>query len=282
MTRLADRGVEARRRWRWRGWDGDVWLFETPDGLQRVQPEVAVMALGGGSWARLGSDGVWARLFQEEGIETVAFLPSNIGLRVAWSEQMRAHFGAPVKGVRLRAGEVESRGEWVISRAGIEGGGVYEVSQAVRNGAALFVDLQPDRLVEDIAARLARAGKGSLGNRLRKTGLSPVQRALLMEWGRPLPEGAALAARLKNLPVPVQGLMPLDQAISTAGGVSWEALDGLMLKARPGVFCAGEMLDWDAPTGGYLLTACLGTGFAAGQAALATFQSGGKRADADR
>lgn len=270
LARLAEQGMNARTRWRWVGWDDDAWEFETPEGTQRVLPRVAVMALGGGSWARLGSDGAWQRVFQGEGIETVEFLPSNVGFRIEWSGHMEAHFGAPVKGVRLIAGAAESRGEWVISRRGMEGGGVYEVSQAVRDGADLVVDLQPDRTVEDLEARLGKAGKASFGNRLRKAGLSPVQRALVMEWGRDMP--GSLGARIKALPVPVKGMMPLDQAISTAGGVDWATLDGLELKAKPGVFCAGEMLDWDAPTGGYLLTACLGTGFAAGRAALAHLQ----------
>ena len=267
LVRLTEQGVEARTRWRWTSWEDGLWLFETPQGLQRVLPRVAVMALGGGSWARLGSNGVWAKVFQEEGIETVGFLPSNVGFSVNWSPHMEAHFGLPVKGVRLVAGDAESRGEWVISRRGMEGGGIYEVSQAVREGAALVVDLQPDRTVSDLQARLARAGKASLGNRLRKAGLSPVQRALVLEWGRNL--ALPLAERIKGLPVPLSGLMPLDEAISTAGGVDWGALDRLQLKMRPGVFCAGEMLDWDAPTGGYLLTACLATGFAAGNDASA-------------
>jgi predicted flavoprotein YhiN len=142
---------------------------------------------------------------------------------------------------------------------------------AVRDGAALRLDVIPDLPEEEVAARLAagRAGE-SVSNRLRKAlGLSPVVRALIMEWGRPLPEGRALAARLKALPVPVAGTMPMDQAISTAGGVAWEGLEGFMLRARPGTFVAGEMLDWEAPTGGYLLTACLATGRAAGDGALA-------------
>jgi len=165
---------------------------------------------------------------------------------------------------------VVSRGEWVVTQRGIEGGGVYEVTRAMREGAALSVDLFPDLTVEQVAVKLSRdRGKLSVSNYLRKAlKLTEVQRALLMEWGRPLPEGVALAALIKALPVPVRGAFPLDEAISTAGGLAWDALDGFMLRDRPGVFAAGEMLDWDAPTGGYLITGCLATGRAAGAAAV--------------
>jgi uncharacterized flavoprotein (TIGR03862 family) len=183
---------------------------------------------------------------------------------------MARHFGAPVKGVELRAGEARVRAEFVVSAKGLEGGGVYAVSRALREGAELMLDLAPDRSVGALAERLAGPrGKESVGNWLRKRlGLDPVKIGLLMEFGRPLPEGAALAALVKRLPVRHQGMRPMDEAISTAGGVRWDAVDErLMLKAVPGVFVAGEMLDWEAPTGGYLLTACLATGRWAGRAA---------------
>lgn len=266
LARLTGLGVTFETRMRWTGRDGADWLFETPAGERRLRSRVTVLALGGSSWRRLGSDGAWAGLL---GVPVAPFKPSNVGLRVDWSEHMTPYLGRPVKAVRLMAGDVDSRGEWVISAAGLEGGGVYEVSMAVRDGAPLFVDLLPDLDVAEVQRRLSRPrGKASLANHLRKAlGLTAEQRALLMEWGRPLPEGGALARLIKALPVPVTGTMPLDQAISTGGGVAWEALDGLMLKAFPGVFAAGEMLDWEAPTGGYLLTACLATGRAAGDAA---------------
>ncbi|NNJ67463.1 MAG: TIGR03862 family flavoprotein [Boseongicola sp.] len=271
MGRLAELGVEVRTRWRWTGWDGAKFVFSTPDGEVRISADVAVMALGGGSWARLGSDGVWAEVFATDGIDCRGFEASNAGLLVDWSDHMAGAFGTPVKGTALRAGEVLTRGEWVISKRGMEGGGVYEVTRAVREGAALTVDLVPEWSVEEVTLKLERPrGKMSVSNYLRKAlGLSSVQRALLMEWARPLPEGADLAALVKAVPVPVAGLFPLDEAISTAGGVAWEALDGFMLRARPGVFVAGEMLDWDAPTGGYLITGCLATGRAAAAQALA-------------
>ncbi len=269
LARLGGAGVSIRTRTRWVGWDGQDWLFRTPDGSLRLQAEVAVLALGGASWRRLGSDGGWAEVLAAEGVPVAPFKPSNVGIRVDWTPYMAPHIGQPVKATRLAAGGAESRGEWVISSGGMEGGGVYEVSMSVRDGAALTLDLAPDLDLRELEVRLSRPrGKDTLSNHLRKVvGLSGVARALLSEWGRPLPEGPQLARLIKALPVPVAGMMPLDEAISTGGGVPWEALNGFMLKARPGTFVSGEMLDWEAPTGGYLLTACLATGRAAGDAA---------------
>jgi uncharacterized flavoprotein (TIGR03862 family) len=270
MGRLGGMGVELRVRHRWVGWEGDGFVFETPEGRVVERPRVAVLALGGASWARLGSDGAWVPLLEARGVEAAPFAGANVGVRVDWSPQMSRHFGAPVKGVELRAGETRVRAEFVVSARGLEGGGVYAVSREVREGAELVLDLAPDRSAAGLAERLAGPrGKESVGNWLRKRlGLDPVKLGLLMEFGRPLPEGAALAALVKRLPVRHQGMRPMDEAISTAGGVRWDAVDeGLMLKAAPGVFVAGEMLDWEAPTGGYLLTACLATGRWAGRAA---------------
>jgi uncharacterized flavoprotein (TIGR03862 family) len=270
MGRLGGRGVELRVRNRWVGWEDGGVVFETPEGRVVERPKVAVLALGGASWARLGSDGAWVPLLEARGVEVTPFAGANVGVRVDWSPQMSRHFGAPVKGVELRAGETRVRAEFVVSAKGLEGGGVYAVSRAIREGAELVLDLAPDRSAAALAERLAGPrGKESVGNWLRKRlGLDPVKIGLLMEWGRPLPEGAALAGLVKRLPVRHQGMRPMDEAISTAGGVRWDAVDvGLMLKAVPGVFVAGEMLDWEAPTGGYLLTACLATGRWAGRAA---------------
>jgi predicted flavoprotein YhiN len=181
---------------------------------------------------------------------------------------MRRHFGGPIKGVAWSAGTDVSRGEAVVSSGGLEGGGVYSLSATLRGGAALHIDLLPDQTVTDIRARLLKSrGKASLSNHLRKAlRLSAVKIALLQEWARPLPEDSAeLASLIKALPVPYTGLNSMDQAISTNGGVAWSAVDpALMLHDRPGVFVAGEMLDWEAPTGGYLLTACFATGRWAG------------------
>ena len=266
LARLADQGVTIRTRWRWTGWYGGAASFETPDGMERIAADVTVLALGGASWRRLGSDGAWA----EWVTETAPFRPANCGFVVDWSAHMSAHLGQPVKGVRLVAGDLSSRGEFVVSRRGIEGGGIYEVSRAVRDGAVLTLDLVPDRTLEEVRAALARPrGKASLANHLRKVlRLDGVRAALLNEFGRPFPDD--LASLLKALPVRHDGPRPLDEAISVAGGLRFDALTGeLMLRDRPGVFAAGEMLDWEAPTGGYLLTACLATGRHAAKGALA-------------
>ena len=272
LERLEGLGVERRTRWRWTGWQGEDLAFDTAEGPVAVSAKVTVLALGGASWARLGSDGAWAPLLAERGVQLEAFKPANAGLVVAWSDHMKTHFGAPLKGIALRAGALSSRGEAVISERGLEGGGIYAVCSAVREGADLTLDLMPDLTVDEVSRRLQRSrGKASLSNHLRKVlKLQPVQIALMQEFARPLPQDPqALAALIKALPVRHQGLRPMDEAISTAGGVCQEALDeALMLKAIPGTFCAGEMLDWEAPTGGYLLTACLATGRWAGRGAV--------------
>ncbi len=265
LRELDGKGVRFETRWRWQGWRDGATVCETPDGEQELTPDVTVLALGGASWARLGSDGAWAKWI---GVPLAEFRPANMGFRREWSRFMEPHFGAPVKPVRLTVGEQSVVGEFVVSRKGIEGSVVYAVSAALRDGGDLVLDLLPDLTLEQVEKRLAKPrGKNSLSNHLRKTlGLKGVKVALLREGGA-LPEGAALAARIKALPLALDGPAPLDEAISTAGGVPVEALDGLMLKDRPGVFCAGEMLDWEAPTGGYLLTGCLATGLAAGRQA---------------
>lgn len=261
-------GAEMRLRWRWTGFEESALRFETPQGQRLVQAEVTVLALGGGSWARLGSDAAWVPWLQEIGVEVAPIVPANMGFRVTWSPHMARWFGAPVKGCLLTAGNREARAEFVVSEHGVEGGGIYALYRELREGAGLVLDLFPDLTVEDLAARLARPrGKASLSNHLRKLlGLEGVRMALVNEVARPLPEGAALAAKLKALDLPLAGPRPLDEAISTGGGVTRASVsDGLMLRARPGTFVAGEMLDWEAPTGGYLLTGCLATGLWAGR-----------------
>ncbi|MBS0125946.1 TIGR03862 family flavoprotein [Thetidibacter halocola] len=269
LARLDAAGLDRRTRWRWQGWAGAECLFDTPDGPDRLSPTVTVMALGGASWARLGSDGGWTAHFAATGLPTVPFASSNAAIAVHWSPHMTPHFGTPIKGVAWQAGTIVSRGEAVISAKGIEGGGVYPLSPALRAGAALTLDLAPDLSQADIASRLARPrGKQSLSNHLRRAlGLSPVARALLAEFARPLPHDPGDLARIvKALPIAHSGLRPMDEAISTTGGVPWAALDeNLMLRDRPGTFVAGEMIDWDAPTGGYLLNACMATGLWAGR-----------------
>lgn len=270
LSRLDECGVERKTRWRWTGWDAGAVTFDTPDGPQSVTADVTIFALGGGSWAKLGSDGAWLELFTKAGHPTAPFEPSNSGLLVAWSDHMARHFGTPVKNIALKAGKQTSRGEIILTSAGVEGGGIYELTPALRDGASLTIDLLPDLTEAAVATRLKRPrGKASMGTYLRKAlKLDPAKVGLLNECGRPLPDGAKLAALIKALPIPYTSLAPLDQAISTVGGLTRDAVNNdLMLRARPGTFVAGEMLDWDAPTGGYLITACLATGAWAGHAA---------------
>ena len=265
LRRLDGLGVELRTRWRWVGFEGAGMAFATPEGAKVLHSAVTVLALGGASWARLGSDAAWVPWLAAQGVGVAPWKPANVGLAVDWSPFMARHFGAAVKGAALMAGPLRDRGEFVVSARGLEGGGIYAVSRAVRDGAALTLDLMPDLTQAEVSARLSRMKPGeTLANRLRKLGLSGVAAGLVMEWGK----GAGLDVAAKRLEVHHLGPRGLDEAISTAGGVAWDGVTaGLELTALPGVFVAGEMLDWEAPTGGYLLTACLATGRWAGQAA---------------
>lgn len=269
MGRLAEAGVEVRTRWVWQGWRDGALFFETPDGDKTLEADVTVLAMGGASWARLGATGEWAEVLQAQGLRLAPFAPANAGIAVNWSAHMAKHFGAALKSVAWSAGPYRSRGEATLSARGLEGGGIYSVSRGVREGHPLTLDLLPDLSVPEITARLSKPrGKASLSNHLRKTlSLTPAQIALVQEMARPLPDGLRATARvLKALPIRHAGLRPMDEAISTAGGIPFAALDqGLMLREMPGVFAAGEMLDWEAPTGGYLISACLATGRWAGQ-----------------
>lgn len=267
LARLSGLGVDLRSRWRWQGFEGEAFVFDTPKGRQVLRPAVTVLALGGASWARLGSDAAWVPWLAEKGVAITPWQPANMGFAVNWSAHMARHYGQAIKGAALIVGPSRTRGEFVISARGVEGGGIYAVSRALRQGAGLVLDLMPDLALAEIAARLDRMKPGdSRANRLRKLGLAPAAAALVLEWGREMD----LATAIKALPARLGPPRPLDEAISVAGGVAWEAVtEGLELKALPGVFVAGEMLDWEAPTGGYLLTACLATGAWAGRAAAA-------------
>lgn len=269
LARIAASGVTLRTRWRWTGFDDAALAFDTPDGPARLAPRVTVLALGGASWPRLGSDAAWVPWLAAKGVTVAPFRPANMGFAVDWSPQMARHLGQPVKGVALAAGDLSSRGECVISERGIEGGGVYAISSAARDGAPILIDLLPDRSLAEVTGRLSGpSGKDTLANRLRKAlRLDPVKIALLQEWGRPLPQRAdRLAQLIKALPVRHAGPRPIAEAISSAGGITADSMtEGLELRALPGIFAAGEMLDWEAPTGGYLLTACLATGRWAGR-----------------
>ncbi len=280
LARLGGGGATLHTRHRWKGWGADgALLFDTPEGETRVTAEATILALGGASWSRLGSDGAWADILAARGVEIEPFAPSNCGFTVNWSARLlAAHEGAPVKGVALTAGGKTQRGDFVITCAGIESGAVYPLSAALRHelagrgAATLVIDLLPDTDEIAIATRLANAhAKDSVSNRLRKAArLDAAKIALVNEvtQGAPPKDPAALASLLKALPLTLTGTAPMDTAISTAGGVAWNALDEhLMLTAVPGAYCVGEMVAWDAPTGGYLLTACLAMGRGVGAAA---------------
>ncbi|MCA3352346.1 MAG: TIGR03862 family flavoprotein [Roseomonas sp.] len=276
MARLSALGVQLRTRHRWLGFapDGAV-RFATPDGETQIKVSATVLALGGASWPRLGSDGTWPALLP--GIATRPFAPSNMGFAIAWSDHLRTRFaGTPLKRIALSFGGITQRGEAVLTEAGIEGGAVYALSAAIRDAleqhhnATLHLDLRPDLGLADLAARLAgRRGSLSLSNHLRRNaGLPPVAIALIQEALKAGSEAPDLAGLIKALPLRVTGAFPIARAISSTGGLAWAELDkNLMLRRLPGVFACGEMLDWEAPTGGYLLQACFSTGRAAGLAA---------------
>ncbi len=279
LARLRAGGVELRSRWRWVGLEGGF-VFDTPDGRHVLQPDVTVLALGGASWPRLGSDAAWVPILTGAGVSVAPFRQANMGFRVDWSPAMARLYGTPVKGVAIRAGDHVSRGEWVITPDGIEGGGVYAVAAPIRDGQAAHVDLAPDLDHAGLARRFGQPrGRLSLGNWLRRVLGDPARVGLLLEWGRPLPDTAhGWAARAKALPLHHAGPMGMARAISSAGGIRSDALTpDLELHALPGTFAAGEMLDWEAPTGGYLLTTCMATGLRAGQAAARRLQSAAAR-----
>ena len=279
LGRLADLGVEVRTRSRWVGRRDGGWVFATPEGERVERPDAVVLALGGASWPRLGSDGAWCEGLKAEGVEIAPLRPSNVGFDVAWSEVFMDRFaGQPLKPVALSFGEATVRGEAMVTRYGLEGGAVYALSAALREAverdgsATLTVDLRPDLTIEALAGRLAKGrGKDSVSNWLRKAaGLSPVGAGLLREIPGDLPAGAdKLARRVKAVRLTLTGVQGLARAISSAGGVRLDAVDDrLMLKAVPGAFAAGEMLDWEAPTGGYLLQASMASGVAAAEGVL--------------
>jgi len=278
LGRLAQTEVTLRLRTRITGLDDRLLRLDTPDGPRTLAADAVILAFGGASWARLGSDGAWAALLPPE--DLAPFRPANCGFVAAWSDAFRGRFaGTPLKNVALRFEGAGARGDCVVTRAGLEGGAVYALSAPLRDRiertgtATLRLDLRPDQSAEALAARLSKLrGRESLSNGLRKAlALPPVAVALLREGSDGPPPRApdALAALVKNLPVRLTATAPLDRAISTAGGLRREALDPrFMLRRRPGLFAAGEMLDWEAPTGGYLLQASIATGRAAAEGAM--------------
>lgn len=281
-ARLTGLGVRFALRRRWTGWDeSNALRFEGPDGVRTVPaPYATILALGGASWPRLGSDGGWAELLRARGIAVAALRPANCGFVVSWTAHLRTSFaGTPLKRIALSFAGETVRGEAMITARGIEGGAVYALSAPIRDalagghGATVHIDLRPDLSVAEAARRLAAPRrKQSLASFLRKSlGLPPVVIALLHETkGAALPAAPeALARRIKSVPLRLTAPFPIERAISSAGGIAFAELDDwLMLRKLPGAFAAGEMLDWEAPTGGYLLQACFATGIRAAQGAL--------------
>jgi uncharacterized flavoprotein (TIGR03862 family) len=286
LRRLAAAGVEFRLRRHWLGWDDQGRLeFDSPDGRESVASAATILCLGGASWPRLGSTGDWVTPLTGAGIAVSPLKPSNCGFTASWSDAFRSRFeGQPLKRVALSFCGHSARGEVMITAAGLEGGAIYALSATLRDaigaeGAAeLTIDLLPDMPAATLEARLSRPrAKQSLATFLRKTAsLSPVAIGLVQEAAMNLPgrasalSPAALAALIKAVPVRLTGIAPLATAISTAGGIAWSEVDEqLMLRGRPGVFVAGEMFDWEAPTGGYLLQASFSTGALAAHGAMA-------------
>ncbi len=287
LHRLREAGVRFHVRHRWCGWREDGALrLATPAGEAALRADAVVLALGGGSWAKLGSDGAWVPLLAGRGIAVAPLRPANCGFDVGWSEHFRARFaGEPLKsvatGFTYATGETLRRqGEFVVTATGVEGGLIYALSAPLRDAieaageAVILIDLMPGWTAERVLAEVAHPrGSRSLSGHLQsRLGLKGVRSGLLREClpAADFADPARLAAAIKALPLRLAAPRPLDEAISTAGGVTFEALDGkLMLRALPGVFCAGEMLDWEAPTGGYLLTGSFASGRAAGRGALA-------------
>lgn len=283
LNRLKTLGVEFFYRHRWTGWQDQQLEFLRQDQLITVHAKAVILATGGGSWARLGSDAAWIPLLQAQNVDIVPLQPSNVGVEVNWSDFMQPLAGQPLKRIKAWVqsdNSQESRvyqGEAVISHYGLEGGLIYRLSRELRQqfnaceSACIYLDLLPDLEEAVLAQKLKPVAKQSLNNIWRKAGLDQTKAALLREvlakadWQNP----QLVAAMAKCLPIQVKGFRPIDEAISTAGGVSRTALDEqLMLKYKIGVFCCGEMLDWDAPTGGYLLTACFATGRQAAQGVM--------------
>jgi len=282
LKRLRDSGVVIHTRHRWLGWNADGSLrLAYPQGELSVTADVLVLALGGGSWARLGSDGAWVPLLAEQAVDISPLQASNCGFEVAgWSELLKGKFaGAPLKNIALSVpGKAPRKGEFILTAQGVEGSLVYAWSAPLREAinqegqATLLLDLLPDKPVDKIAQALARPrGSRSMAKHLHsQLGIDGVKAALLRELTdqATFADMAALARAIKALPITLVRTRPLDEAISSAGGVRFEGLDErLMVNGMPGVFCAGEMLDWEAPTGGYLLTACFASGLQAGRAA---------------
>lgn len=261
LSQLDKRGVTRRHKMTAISLNNMSLLFDTEKGQEQISAKAILFAMGGASWRRLGSDARWLNWLTN--VENEKFSASNVGLKINWSHYIDKYFGEPVKAVSLRSGRVQSQGEIVITQSGIEGGGIYSLSQAIRKGEEVFLDLLPNWNEKQLIDALKKPiRKASWSNYLRKVlNLSNVKQALLREFSSDCFSKKQLSVDLKLLRIKHEGLDSIDKAISTAGGVRFDQLDhNLMISKRPGIFFAGEMLNWDAPTGGYLITAALATG----------------------
>ena len=285
LHRLRESGVQFHMRHRWTGWQDGQLAFDTPDGQRLLAFDAVILALGGGSWARLGSDGAWVPVLQQQGVAVVPLAPANCGFDVAWSEHFSSrHAGEPLATVAITAKDLDGlvikrQGQFVITTGGVEGSLIYALSAALREQIAadgsttIWLDLVPDFSAERVFDEVTRPrGARSMSSHLQsRLGIKGVKSGLLRECisAADFADPEKLARAIKLLPVTLLRPRPIDEAISSAGGVAFDGIDGSMLRAMPGVFVAGEMLDWEAPTGGYLLTACLAGGKAAGEQAVA-------------
>ncbi len=281
LDRLKDSGLEIFTRHKWIGWGVDNSLrFETPDGEKTVEADATILALGGGSRPELGSDGSWIPLLVERGVEIAPLKPSNCGFDLNWTDLFRDKFeGEPIKPVAISFKDERKQGEFIITKNGVEGSLIYAFSGQIRDeieragSATIELDLMPDWIEALLIEKLSQPrGSRSVSSHLKRTiNLTGVKTGLLWEYlqKKDFLDPNKLATKIKGLPLPLISARPIEEAISSAGGVAFEALnENLMIRSLPGVFCAGEMLDWEAPTGGYLLTACFASGRAAGQGAL--------------
>lgn len=284
LKRLDEAGVKVQLRHKWLGFAQDGGFselkFSTPEGEKIIKADAVVLAVGGGSWSRLGSDGAWVPWLERAGAKVEALKPSNCGFDVSWSPHFRERFdGYPIKSVVLSFGDFHQQGEFIVTKEGVEGGLIYAASALIcdeiyaKGKAVISLDLTPDRSLEWLTEKLSRQrGTRSMASHLeRSVGIKGVKAGLVREFvsKEKFAQAEQLAYSIKHLQIPFVAPRPLDEAISSAGGVTFESLDEhLMMKHLPGVFCAGEMLDWEAPTGGYLLTACFASGYVAGQGAV--------------
>lgn len=285
IRELKTRGLSVHVRHKWRGWDdADALIFESPEGQKTIKADATILALGGASWPQLGSDASWVPFVKQAGIEVQPFEPANCGFNVTWSDHFRERFaGEPVKAVALTTDDVRLNGECVVTEYGLEGSGVYQHARALREAiedkgeAILRLDLMPDVSLDKVITRLSRPrGSKSFSTHLKKTVfLSGVKANLIRECAPDrLDDVERLAGAIKSLPIKLTSARPIEEAISSSGGIAFEALDeGFMLTSKPGTFCTGEMLNWEAPTGGYLLNACMALGRSAGVAAASYLKS---------